>query len=604
MDERRESDHEASEPEVMFLPLARGAGEWGERDGSVFARRIPDFMHQVLNQGRNGPSAMLELQTVAEQGPVQWVELESMPDRDDAFAMVPAGLDVRAVVSGEVAIAGDGLHLEFVVYRDDEDEDDDESVTAKVAGNVPLADPVPALLRIVRHLARVLELEYHEPPRGLMTRSGEAFALFLRGLDSEKLLSGALDIPVPDDREALMRPFADALSLDPSFGLALRVANSTAAQALQGARIDDEMVRRFLDRCYEARPADGDACVAIAEQLTEMGDDERALAWLQRATQLDPPSSRGLENLGILLVRRGDRGGARELWQRGLELDGHPDFFSHLAQLAFAEGREADAWEFTLRGLRRLRERTLRAGEWDDGGRRTGVLLECLHAQLGRRDAAPAIVGALGELRALLVAEERVVLGLCLLACGERTSARTELVGGLRSVVDLDVRDLGVRAMLRLDVADFEARFARASDRAMRGRNPRAAIAEFQLWLHLQPEFWPALFFSAIAKGRMRQGDEALDLLAMALEIAPGQPDVLFAMAEGFDRRRNPKRAIELIDEALRERPREARFLGARIRYLRHLGRIDEARDGLEVARSIGCDTAELRRLARRLRRR
>jgi len=600
MDERHDPSLDALEPEVMFLPLAPGQGDWAGHEPAVFARRIPDFMHQVLNRGHAGPTAMLELQTVADNGPVTWVDLDSVPDREDAFAMVPGDLDVRAVVTGELAPTDAGLHLEFVVYRE---EDDEEFVTAKVSGLVPFDDPVPGLLRLARHLARLLEIEYHEPPRGLMTRSGPAFALFLRGLDSEKLLSGALDIAVPTDREALMRPFADALALDPSFGLALRVANATAAQALQGARLDDDLVRRFLDRCYEAQPVDGDACVAIADQLTEMGDDERAFAWLEHAVQLDPPSPRGLENLGILWARRGDRGKARGLWERGLSIDGHPDFFSHLAQLSFAEGREDEAWQLTLRGLRRLRERTLRAGEWDDAERGAGVLLECLHAQLGRRDGPRDVVTALLELRSLLVGEERVVLGLCLLATGERAAARVELAGGLRNVVDLDVRDLGVRAMLRLDVADFEERFARASDRALRGRNPRPAIAEFQLWLHLQPEFWPALFFSAIAKGRMRETDEALDLLATALEIAPGQPDILFAMAEGFDRRRNPKRAVELIDDALRERPREPRFLGARIRYLRHLGRLDEARDGLKLARAIGCDSPELRRLAKRLRR-
>lgn len=600
MADRHDPELHAFDPDVMFLPLAKAHGEWGGDDASVFARRIPDFMHQVLNQGHAGPTAMLELQTVAESGPVTWVDLDAVPDREEAFAMVPSELDVRAVVTGEVAPAEGGLHLEFVVYRD---EDDDEFVTAKVAGTVSLEDPVPGILRLVRHLARLLELEYHEPPRGLMTRSGKAFVWFLRGLDSEKLLSGALDIAVPEDREALMRPFAEALALDPSFGLVLRVANATTAQALLGSQLDDDLVRRFLDRCYAVQPGDGDACVAIAEQLIEMGDDERAFAWLQHAVRLDPPSPRGLESLGILMARRGERVEARGLWQKGLDLDGHPDFFSHLAQLSFAEGSDADAWTFTLRGLHRLRERTLRAGEWDDAERGAGVLLECLHAQLARRVPPREVVGALLELRSLLVGEERVVLGLCLLACNERAAARTELVGGLRTAVELDVRDLGVRAMLRLDVADFEQRFARASDRALRGRNPRAAVAEFQLWLHLQPEFWPALYFSAIAKGRMRQGDEALDLFAAALEISPGQPDILFAMAEAFDRRRNPKRAIELVDEALRERPREARFLGARIRYLRHLGRLDEARDGLRVARALGCDSPELRRLARRLRR-
>ncbi len=583
----------------MFLPLAAAAGDWGDRDPALIARRVPDFVHQVLNRGQAGPTAMLELQTVTGDGPVTWVRLDAAPDRDDAFAMLPPELDVRSVVTGEVAPADAGLRFEFVVHHDDEDE---EYVTAKVGGVVPFDDPVPALLRLVRHLAHLLDVDYHEPPRGLLTRNGAAFECFLRGLDSEKLLSGDLDIVVPDDREALLRPFAEALALDPSFGLALRIANTTAALALEGARVDDELVRRFLDRCYATQPFDGDACVAIAEQLTDMGDDDRALAWLQHAALLDPPPPRGLENLGILMARRGDRAKARGWWQRGIDVDGHPDFFSHLAQLSFAEGRDDDAWTFLLQGLRRLRERTVRAAEWDDGERGSGVLLECLHVHLMKREAPRKIAPALAELRSLLVGEERVVLGLCLLAAGERAAARTELIGGLRNVVDLDVRDLGVRAMLRLDVADFEGRFARATERALRARNPRAAIAEFQLWLHLQPEFWPALYFTAIAKGRMREHEEALDLLAAALEIAPGQPEVLFAMAEGFDRRRNPKRAIELVDEALRARPRETRLLGARIRYLRHLGRVDEARDGLRVARALGCDSAELRKLARRLR--
>lgn len=593
--------HEPVGPEVMFLPLAVASAEgWLGLDPATYARRLPDFVHQVLNEGHVGPSAMLELQSTTEDGPVRWVQFDSPPERDDAFELLPPGLEVRAIVTGEVEPTEGGLRVEFHVYRAEEEDDD---VTAKVGGVVPFDDPVAGLLRLTRHLARLLEIDFQAPPRGLLTRNGDAFRLFLQGLDNAMLLSGELDIAVPTDREALMRPFADALALDPSFGLALRVANATAAVALDGARLDQESVRRFLDRCYQIQPADGDACVAIAEQLSDMGDDERAFAWLQHAALLDPPPPRGLESLGLLMARRGDLPEARALWQKGLEVDGHPDFFSHLAQLSFAEGHDGEAWQFTLRGLRRLRERTVRAGEWDDAERGDGVLLECLHAQLGRREPPRDIVTALTELRSLLVGEERVVLGLCLLDCGERAAARAELAGGLRSVVDLEVRDQGVRAMLRLDVADFEERFARASDRALRSRNPRPAIAEFQLWLHLQPEFWPALFFSAIAKSRMRQADEALDLLATALEIAPGQPDVLFAMAEGFDRRRNPKRAIELVDEALRERPREPRFLGARIRYLRHLGRLDEARDGLRVARAIGCDSPELRRLARRLRR-
>lgn len=592
---------EPDDPEVMFLPLAATRSEaWDDIDAGVFARRIPDFVHQVLNQGQAGPTAMLELQTSGESGPVHWVELDAPPDRDEAFELLPDDLDVRAVVTGEILPLEDALRIEFHVYRD---EDGDEFVTEKMGGVVQLADPMPGLLRLTRHLARLLGIPFHEPPPGLLTRNGAAFRHFLQGLDNAMLLSGDLEIAVPDDREALIRPFADALDLDPSFGLALRVANATTAIALDGARLDQEAVRRFLDRCYSAQPFDGDACVAIAEQLSDMGDDQRAVAWLEHATHLDPPPPRGLESLGILMARRGDHSAARGLWQRGLDVDGHPDFFSHLAQLSFAEQREADAWELELRGLRRLRERTVRAGEWGDADRSPGVLLECLHLQLTSRAAPGAVGDALDALRNLLTGEPRIHLGLCLAACGRRREARVELLAGLRAVVDLETRDRAVRALLQLDVADFESRFARAVDRAQKARNPRPALAEFQLWLHLQPEFWPALFFSAVAKRRIGSTDEALDLLAAALEIAPDQPDVLCEMADLFDRRRNPKRALELIDEALTERPREPRFHAARARYLQHLGRTDDARRCVSSAREGGIDSPELRRLQRRLRR-
>ena len=73
-------------------------------------------------------------------------------------------------------------------------------------------------------------------------------------------------------------------------------------------------------------------------------------------------------------------------------------------------------------------------------------------------------------------------------------------------------RDRAVRAMLQIDVADFEARFAKATERSLRGRNPRQALPDLRLWLHLQPAFWPALYYSGIAKRRLGDLDDALDL--------------------------------------------------------------------------------------------
>ena len=157
--------------------------------------------------------------------------------------------------------------------------------------------------------------------------------------------------------------------------------------------------------------------------------------------------------------------------------------------------------------------------------------------------------------------------------------------------------------MLQIDVADFEERFAKATERSLRGRNPKPALAEFQLWLHLQPEFWPALYYSAIIKRRQCEEDEALDLFAAALEVSPNQPDILFEMAELFSRRDNPKRALELAERALRHRPTEPRLMEAKVRYLCELSRRSDARRVVTSAVNAGLDSAELRRLERSLRR-
>ena len=599
MNDKRDIHEQQKEPDVMFLPLAATpCPAWGEFDAGVVARRIPDFMHQMLNQGHPGPTAMLELQSAADSGPVTWVDLDAPPEREEAFDLMPPQLTVRVVVTGEVEPVEGGLRLELHLYRDEES---DDFVTETMGVLLSRRDPVAGLMKLTRRLARVLALPFHEPQTGLLTDKGAAFMSFLRGLDNAMLLSGDLEIAVPEDRGALIQPFADAIERDPAFGLALRIANATAALALNGARIERDEVRSFMDRCYSAHPVDGEACVAVAEQLSDMGDEDRALAWLEYATELDAPPSRGLESLGILKARRGDPDAARGLWQRGLSLDGHPDFFSHLAQLSFVEGDAASAWDLVERGLRRLRERTLRAAEWTEVDRGAGVLLECLQMHLADREAPSSVAAALVDLRGLLTTADRLRLGLCLLAIGATGPARVEVTAGMRAVRDPSTRDQAVRAMLRIDVVDFEARFAKATEKSLRGRNPRAALADFRLWLHLQPEFWPALYYSGIAKRRLGELDEALDLQAAALEVMPEQPDVLFEMSELFAHRQNSKRALELIEQALGQRYGEPRLHEAKARYLRGLGRLDEAREVVAVAITAGLESPSLRRLGRSL---
>jgi len=590
-------------PEIFFLPLAVPAPEaFGDADPGVLARRIPDFLQQLVNRGMAGPAGMLEVQSPPDEEPVQWEVLRQPPEPEDAFAMVPEGEAVRMVVFGVVAADDLGYRVELTAVHA---EDLESGLATRFQVLVRSKRMVKDLCTLARRLARHLHVPEPVVPPGLLTDSAPAFLRFLTALDSAALLSGDLAIDVPaQDRERLLRPFYEALSLDPAFGLALRLGQTTVAHAWDEGQLTPAACLRFIDDCFELRPQDGEGCVALGDLLASEGEEDRALRWYRQAIRQDPPPGRGLENLGILLANRGDTKAARELWLRGLESDGHPDFCGHLARLSFAEHEELDAWEMVQRGLRRIRERASRYGEWEDDGRGSGVLLRYLVEHLVDHAPPEDVVAALYELCGVLQDDEdRVDLGLCLLSAGEPLEARAELIAGRDGLVHPDVRDQAQRALLGLDVKEFEKRFARAADRASKGRNPQACLVEFQLFLDLQPGFWPALYFSALAKRRLGEGDEALDLLAEALHHRPGQPDALLVMGELFSERGNPKRAVECLDEALVERPDDTELLCKRAEFLLALDRFAEARADWDQAAAQDAEHPAVKALRRRFKR-
>jgi tetratricopeptide (TPR) repeat protein len=571
-------------PDVFLLPLAvPEPARFVDLDPGVVARRIPDFLQQMLNHGGHGPAALLEIQTPPDDGPVGWVVLHESPDAESAFELLPDGHEARAVVTGTVAMdeSGAALRVELHVH-DAQSLETGESTTIRC--RLPLADPVAVLRRVARRLARILDVDLQSPAPGLLTGSGPAFFKFLEGLDGAAMLSEA-SAEREADRALLIAPFAEALRLDPAFGLALRAAQISVAQALEGEHLDQGSCLQVFDSCFDASPSDGEGCVAIAAQLAVMGDDDRAVAWLEHAVKLPVPPARGLENLGIFCANRGDTVRARNLWLEGLAQDGHPDFFAHLARLAFGDGDEHEAWDKVLRGLRRIYERCVRASEWDDDDRSAGVLLRYLVDHLAENRPPEEAVEALTDLCGLLDEGcDRIDLGLCLLRAGAAAPARSELLAGLAGEPESGYRDQAIRALLALEIDDFERRFGRAVDLAIGHRDPKPALAEFERFLDLQPRFWPALFFKAVALRRLGSKETALDLLADVLQLSPQQSDALALMAELFAERGNPKRALELIDEAIRVRDADAELHLLRARFLRALDRADDAREALAQA--------------------
>ncbi|MEE2887690.1 MAG: tetratricopeptide repeat protein, partial [Planctomycetota bacterium] len=282
--------------------------------------------------------------------------------------------------------------------------------------------------------------------------------------------------------------------------------------------------------------------------------------------------------------------------------DGHPDFFAHLARLAFSEEKVDEAWEMALRGLRRIYERSARSSEWEDHEQDLGLLLRYLSDHLQDHPAPPEVVEALTELAGQLrVPEDHLDLGHCLRHLGETELAREELAVGLASDIDGENRDEGIRGLLTMQVEDFERRFVVAVDELALEPQPEHAIEEMQVFLGVQPEFWPALFFLAVGYKRLGDEDKALDTFAEALAVSPSQPEVLFEMGELFDRRGNPKRALECVEEALQSQPDEPKLSAAMARYCERLGRIDEARVAIASAIELDPDSVEYQALRDRL---
>ena len=117
----------------------------------------------------------------------------------------------------------------------------------------------------------------------------------------------------------------------------------------------------------------------------------------------------------------------------------------------------------------------------------------------------------------------------------------------------------------------------------------------------LQPAFWPALYFSELDLRSLDDTDVALDLLSEEHKIAPERAEVMQQMGHLFEERGNPKRALELVEDALELRPEDANLHAAKVRCLMALGRDSLARLGLAVGLELDSGNQELRCLKRKL---
>ncbi|MEO0480258.1 MAG: hypothetical protein AAF196_12325 [Planctomycetota bacterium] len=350
--------------EIFFLPFALpdGAGQELPLDAEVLSRRIPDLLHQILNGGpdADGPAGMLEIHLPDEEAGAQWISLTEVPDVDEVLERIRDEAEPRALVTGELRSRVGTLEVQLTLNFAEP-----AQLPMVIHGVLDVLDPMHGLLSLAKHLSSTLRLPFHRPETGALGTNATAFFEMLQGLDGAAKLQGDFFVEGEQGCVALVEPLVRAVEVDSSCGWALNAFAQAVFLALETGRATIDPFLDLIDRSLVAEPAHSEACVAVAETLASLGRERRAESWLRHATELSATSPAALECLGVLLANRGESVEARELWQRGIEGGGGPDFFAHLGRLAFAEGRIEDGWEKFRRGIWRLWERSERRDEWD-----------------------------------------------------------------------------------------------------------------------------------------------------------------------------------------------------------------------------------------------
>ncbi|MEZ5990617.1 MAG: hypothetical protein R3F30_16185 [Planctomycetota bacterium] len=576
-------------PGILFLPLADLTKATGlGLPAGVLARRIPDFLCLLLNEGMDEDRVgMLEVREADDQGmPTgEWVQLDEVPETEEVLELLPEGV-YEVAVFGSLRHEQGRIRLVLNILKHAEG-----AVTKRLRVELPEDKLVEGMAELAEALAGVLGVQFRlDPWARLGTTNLRAFGLFLLGLEG----AASLDPQLLGSRSAkdLLTPFIRAIDEDPEFRWALRKLHWSVVQGVHDFTIAREEAGQLYDLAYSSYTDDREAAAWIGEFLGALEDGERAEDWLRLAIDDEHPPAEALEFLGILLANRGETMQARNLWLTGVRVDGHPDFFAHLARLAFSDGQLDEAWDKVLRGLRRLSERACHPGEWDEDEGRGGVLLRYLAEHLCDLDARQKPPADVGELLVDLVElirepEDRVNLGICLARTGFADHARQCLFSALPRVEDLDRRDAGAETLCELMFPGFDDDFAAAVEGLEEDGDPRLIRAFFEGVVETVPQFWPAWFFLGRLDEEEAKWDEGLVAYRTAAFLRRDQGEIWAHVAVCAHKEGELDEAIEAIDKALEQQPQEPSYLADRALLLWLAGRKDEALDTLEAAETL-----------------
>lgn len=597
-------------PGIFFFPFSEPepVDVTGLEPG-VLSRRIPDFLCICLNDNGRENAGLLEIRAADEDGvPTgNWLALDQAPEADDVMSFLPNN-GVTAAIVGTLKLTQDQVRLDAPTHRDDGLEIDLTLIRDRhgldqttFPWRLNLKDPGTSCVALARRIARELAVPMNSRTwEKVGTHNPTAFLHFLRGLDGAASLDP--EVLLGRDPRELLEPFIEALIADPEFGLALRRLHVAIHEAVHACVMTLEEGVALLDRALSAYPADHEAAASIGEFLVAVEENDRAEEWLRLAVSQPEPPASALETLGILLANRDETVQARNLWLTGVRLDGHPDFFAHLARLAFTENDVDEAWDKVLRGLRRIYEQRLHPGEWEEEEGRSGVLLRYLSEHLGEAEAAPPpdVVDLLVDLCGhVLEPADRLELGLCLALVDRSDAATQALRGALPHVEDVDRRDVGAQRLAELLVPDFDERFKLAASIEEAGPDIDNALAFLREVSQEVPQLWPAAYFSGKLHDLRGELVEAANWFRKAASLRRDQQTIWARLAACASRAGDIGDACDAMERAVEIEPNDARLQADLALFLHAAGREEEARAAIEAAETLDPEDENVERARR-----
>lgn len=616
----------ASEIELVVLPLActnegkgaplsMGVQRWWAQElaRTGLKAAAPVFTAIAEQQGRKVPALLIYRDAWTDeralQGATRFANAKRLVSADFHVSEQKLELKVRL---------GD-MHLEPAAEATEAVDEDGEP---KVAGRIEeiatwsfecQAEEVgPKLFEVLQNIAAKLgqTLVAQTWSEAFGTANHQAMLSYLVGLGNLSALQGRT---VPSTADQLLNPLMDAINRDPKLDGAMealhamtdmlmalqpdRSAVPLSVQALTIAaqrRKDDPeawhhlalVARRLgdvptavnaLNQAFNLQPTNVQIAVDFIQTLRKAGDAENATKVAQFAVERGNEAPPILALLGSLLIETDDFDSADPFLRRAIDEGKIPSAFGDLANVLWdrseegTEEREEDRNESIglLRvavGLPHVAKSTL------------DMLLDLWEEE--RNEEAKDMLIAAGDKHAENPAVLTVVANLYL-AGDEPEQARPwldKLIALPRRSLDDDA--FARRALLSLDIEDFEERYDAAIDKVNSGSSKAQTEAAVFLReiIARDPRFWQPHLMLALAV-RESEGDAAaLSHLMNAVRLRPNDAQIRELLAAILRKQGRPREAVEHLRAVVALNPREVDPVINLATCLRDANMFDEAR--------------------------